>query len=57
MEERLMRVLRGVVCILKRIEPRTKRYGTPQGSGLEGEGLGEMKQLICGVIRGNPLQG
>ena len=37
MEERLMRVLRGVVCRLKRIGPRTESCGTPHVRGSEGE--------------------
>ena len=48
MEERLMRVLREVVYILKRIGPKTEPCDTPQVRDSEGERLGGMKQLICG---------
>ena len=51
MEERLMRLVREVVYILKRIGPKTKPCGTPQVRGSEGERLGGMKQLICGNDR------
>ena len=37
MEERLMRVLRGVLYRLERIGPRTEPCGTPQVRGSEGE--------------------
>ena len=37
MEERLMRVLRGVVYRLKIIGPRTEPCGTPEMRGSEGE--------------------
>ena len=37
MEERLMRVLRGVVSRLKRIRPRAETCGTPKVSGSEEE--------------------
>ena len=37
MEERLMRVLRGVVYRLKKIEPRTETCDTPEVNGSEGE--------------------
>ena len=36
MEEKLMKVLRGVVYRLKRIGPRTEPCGTPQVRGSEG---------------------
>ena len=51
MEERLMRLLREVVYILKRIGPKTEPCGTPQLRGSEEERLGGMKQLICGNDR------
>ena len=46
MEERLMRLLKEVVYILKRIGLKTEPCGTPQVRGSEGERLGGMKQLI-----------
>ena len=51
MEERLMRVLRGVVYRLKRIGPRTEPCDTPQMRGSKGERdeIG-CKQLMCGMI-------
>ena len=51
MEERLMRLLKEVVYILKRIGPKTEPCGTPQVRGSEGERIGRMKQLICGNDR------
>ena len=50
MEERLMRVLREVVYILKRIGPKMEPCDTPKVKGSEGERLGRMKQLICEMI-------
>ena len=50
MEETLMRVLREVLYILKRIEHKTEPCGTQQVRGSEGERLGGIKQLICGMI-------
>ena len=49
MEERLMRVLKGVVCIIKRIWPRTEPGGTTRVRGSEGEReeVG-WKRLMCG---------
>ena len=43
MEEKLMRVLRGVVYRLKRIGPRTEPCGTSQVRGSEGEQYGGME--------------
>ena len=54
MEERLMRLLREVVYILKRIGQETEPCDTPQVRGQK-ERLGGMKQLICG--NDTPLQG
>ena len=51
MEERLMRLLREVMYILKRIGPKTEPCGNPQVRGLKGERLGGMKQIICGNDR------
>ena len=48
MEERLMRLLREVVYILKMIGFKAEACGTPQVIGYEGERLGGTKQLICG---------
>ena len=48
MEERLMKLLRELVYILKRTRPKTEPCGTPQVRCAEGERLGAMKQLICG---------
>ena len=50
MEEILMRILREVVYILNRMGPKMEPCGTPQVRGSEGERLGGMKQLICGMI-------
>ena len=51
MEERLMRLLREVVYILKRIGPKTEPCGIPHVRGSECERLGGMKQLKCGNDR------
>ena len=37
MEERLMRVMRGVVYKLKRIQPRSELCGIPKMRGSEGD--------------------